>query len=229
MKYEKHGAHAVFSLCSSNLANQPFSLLGTLMRGMQAFHLVMVSLQPFLARLHHVLLGILDGREVPFALDKVAGLARAHKVLHISRASPGVGVNVVDRHDQPVFEPPLRIQSTVLALEVISLENLHRQITRNIGPGPKDESFDFRQRHGSSFRSLGRAVVGSFLASDRMSAENPAGALACSKAILTSIGREYSWNLEGHRSILISPLLPGRRTESLTVIMAPRSRVTVKS
>jgi hypothetical protein len=135
---------AVF-LASFRKASSPSpSVLGSLAWRFQALHLVLVSLQPFLASRHYVLLCVLASREESFALDEIAGLTSGHKVIQLPGAAPGMGVNMVNRHDQPIFETLLSIQPTVLALEMVPLEDLHCQLTRNVGPGPKDKSLDLQ-------------------------------------------------------------------------------------
>lgn len=128
---------AVFSTCFRNASSQSPSVLGSLAWRFQALHLVVVSLSPFLALRRHVFLCVLKSREGPFALHEVAGPTGGHKVIQFPRAAMRIGVNMVDRQDQPVFETLLSIQPAVLALEMVPLENLHCQLKGNIGPGPK--------------------------------------------------------------------------------------------
>jgi hypothetical protein len=63
-------------------------------------------------------------------------------------------MNVVDGHDQPILVAVQAIQAAVLALEMITLENLHGFLAREARGGPKQESRDVFEGHGTSFRSL---------------------------------------------------------------------------
>jgi len=51
-------------------------------------------------------------------------------------------MNMVNRHDQPVLKAVQAIQTAVLALEVVTLENLHGFLAREVRGGSEKESRD---------------------------------------------------------------------------------------
>jgi hypothetical protein len=113
--------------------------------------MILVRVSPLFALGQHEFLCVVKRSERSFALNQVAGLAGGHEIVHASAATSGVGMDVVDRQDQPILEAVQAIQPAVLALEMVSLENLHGFLARQ-ARGAEEELLDVLEGHNSSFR-----------------------------------------------------------------------------
>jgi hypothetical protein len=97
----------------------PYTLLNCL-------NLVLVYLPPFLALGKDMLFRFLERFVNLLTLEEIAGLAGGHQVIHTPLAALGARMDVVDSQDQPAFEIVQPVETAVVALELISRENLHR-------------------------------------------------------------------------------------------------------
>ena len=66
--------------------------------------MVVVLMSPRFSLGQHEFLRVPEGRERSLALDEVAGLTGGHKIVHASAATSSVGVNMINRQDQPILE-----------------------------------------------------------------------------------------------------------------------------
>jgi hypothetical protein len=112
---------------------------------------MMILIPPFFPLPQHKLFGVLKGVELAVPLDQVAGLAAGDEVIHVPRAAARVGMNVINRQDHPVFKLVQPVEAAVLALEVVTPEDLHRLVPGNAGSRPGEKLFDLFEGHGSSF------------------------------------------------------------------------------
>ena len=106
------------------------------------FYLIVELHAPFLALGQHVFLGVLEGFVLVLALQDVAGLAGGDEVIHASGAAPRVGMDMVNRHDQPVLKTVQTVQAAILTLEMVTFENLHGFLARKVRGGSEKESGD---------------------------------------------------------------------------------------
>jgi hypothetical protein len=109
-----------------------------------------VLLLPFLALPQDELLGIFERFEWTLSLDQVARLAAGYEIIHPPCTASCVRVNVVDGKDHPVGELVQAIQAAILALKMVTFENLHCLVTRYARSGPGEELLEIFDRHGSS-------------------------------------------------------------------------------
>ena len=115
--------------------------------------LLLVLVFPFVSLLQDKGLGIFKRSKEAFSLDHIARLAAGHKVIHPSCPAMGVRVNMVNGKNHPVRELVQPIQSTILALKLITSEYLHGVFPRQVWRGPGEKLLELVQGHGSSSRT----------------------------------------------------------------------------
>ena len=76
-------------------------------------NLLLVDLAPLLALGDDKLFRFLERLINPLSLQQIAGLAGGHQVIHDSRATFGVRMDVIDGQDQPAFEIVLPVKTAV--------------------------------------------------------------------------------------------------------------------